>query len=248
MTSKELPDSAKDTARLEVIIPEGHERGEDMTRSQGAMYRALWAFVQSVAYLYFRVRVVGKENVPRTGAFIVAPVHRSNLDTPLVSTITSRRLRYMGKESMWKKKFGAWFFTTAGGFPVERGTADRAAMKATIGVIERGEPMVMFPEGTRQSGPVVEEMFDGPAYVACRTQVPVLPVGVGGTEAAMPKGRNVPPPRKLTVVVGEPMPPPLPAEGKDRVSRRAVKQFTEELRGEIQRLFDEAQRLAGIDQ
>ena len=201
-----------------------------------------------IARGYFRARVYGRENVPRTGAFIVAPVHRSNLDTPLVSAITIRRLRYMGKESMWKKKFGAWFLTTAGGFPVERGTADRAAMNATIEVIERGEPMVMFPEGTRQSGPVVEEMFDGPAYVACRTQVPVVPVGMGGTEEAMPKGRNVPPPRKLTVVVGEPMQPPAPPEGKTRVSRRAVKQFTEDLRDEIQRLFDEAQRLAGVEQ
>lgn len=248
MSAKDLPDSAKDSAEADVIIPEGHERGEHMTRSQEAFYRLLWTLVQVVARGYFRAKVAGKQNVPTTGAFIVAPVHRSNLDTPLVAAITSRRLRYMGKESMWKNKFGAWFFTAGGGFPVERGTADRAAMKATMEVLDRGEPMVMFPEGTRQSGPIVEELFDGPAYVACRTQVPVVPVGIGGTEEAMPKGRNVPPPRRLSLVVGEPMQPPAPPEGKDRVSRRAVKQFTEDLRQEIQRLFDEAQQLAGIDQ
>lgn len=246
MSSKPLPDSARDSADADVIIPEGHHRGEELTLPQRAFYRFLWLLVQLVARGYFRARIVGSENIPSEGAFIVAPVHRSNLDTPLLAAITRRRLRYMGKESMWKKRFGAWFFTAGGGFPVERGTADRAAMKATIEVLERGEPMVMFPEGTRQSGPTIEEIFDGPAYVACRAQVPVVPVGIGGSEEAMPKGRNVPSPRRLTLVVGQPMSPPAPPEGKDRVSRRAVKRFTLDLKAEIQRLFDEAQRLAGV--
>ena len=246
MSAKPLPDSARDSADTDVIIPEGHERGERLTLGQRAFYRSLWVAVELVSRLYFRVRIVGAENVPAEEAFIVAPVHRSNLDTPLVGAITNRRLRYMGKESMWKNRFGAWFFTAGGGFPVERGTADRAALKATIEVLERGEPMVMFPEGTRQSGPVVKEIFDGPAYVASRAQVPIVPVGIGGTEEALPKGRNVPPPRRLTMVIGEPMSPPTPAEGKTRVSRRAVRQFTLDLKAELQRLFDEAQRLAGV--
>src|SRR4029077_15075679 len=100
------------------------------------------------------------------------------------------------------------------------------------------------PEGTRQSGPVVCEMFDGPAYVACRAQVPILPVGLGGTEAAMPKGQRMPPPRQLTIVVGRPIAPPPPTD-RGRVSRHAVKALTAQLRDEIQVLFDEAQVKAG---
>ena len=65
-------------------------------------------------------RVSGAEHVPATGPFILAPVHRSNVDTPWVSLVTKRRMRYMGKDSMWKYKLSAWFFTTAGGFPVHR--------------------------------------------------------------------------------------------------------------------------------
>jgi 1-acyl-sn-glycerol-3-phosphate acyltransferase len=189
--------------------------------------------------------VRGTDKVPRSGAFIVAPIHRSNLDTPVVAAITRRRLRYMGKESLWKSRFGAWFLTAAGGFPVERGTADRAALRACIEVLERGEPLVMFPEGTRQTGPEVQPFFDGPAYVACRTQVPIVPVGIGGTERAMPKGRKLPSPVKMTLVVGEPIVPPPPEAGKERISRRAVKELTEQLSVTIQRLFDEAQELAG---
>ena len=95
----------------------------------------------------------------------------------MIGAISRRRLRYMGKESMWKYKASAWFFTTAGGFPVVRGTADRAALRACVEVIERGEPLVMFPEGTRQSGPVVCEMFDGPAYVGLQDGRPAAAGG-----------------------------------------------------------------------
>jgi 1-acyl-sn-glycerol-3-phosphate acyltransferase len=201
--------------------------------------------VQVVARGYFGLTTRGFDNVPTTGAYIVAPIHRSNLDTPLIGAITRRRLRYMGKESMWKKRFGAWFLTAAGGFPVERGTADRAAIRACLEVLERGEPLVVFPEGTRQSGTTICEMYDGPAYLACRAQVPLLPIGIGGTEAAMPKGHKFPKRTRLSLVVGAPIPPPPPEPGKDRVSRKAIRQLTEQLGEEIQRLFDEARALVG---
>ena len=71
--------------------------------------------------LYFRVEVVGRENFPKTGGVIVSSSHRSNLDTPIICVITQRRLRYMGKESLWKSKFGGWFLTSLGGFPGDAG-------------------------------------------------------------------------------------------------------------------------------
>jgi 1-acyl-sn-glycerol-3-phosphate acyltransferase len=228
-----------------VIIPRGHVRGERQTPLQRAWYRVLWVVVQVVARGYFRTRVRGLENVPRHGAFIVSPIHRSNLDTPLIGVITRRRLRYMGKESLWKSRFGAWFFTMAGGFPVERGHADRAALRACLEVLEAGEPLVLFPEGTRQFGPHIAELFDGPAWLAARAQVPVLPVGLGGSERAMGKGAKLPRPTRMSVVVGPPLAPPTPREGSDRPSRKAVRAFTEELSEAIQEQFATAQELAG---
>jgi 1-acyl-sn-glycerol-3-phosphate acyltransferase len=87
-------------------------------------------------------------------------------------------------------------------------------------------------------------MFDGPAYVSCRTQVPIVPVGIGGSERAMRKGSKKVHPVKLTLVVGQPIWPSPPTEG-GRVSRRAIRELTERLGTEIQVLFDEAQALAG---
>lgn len=230
--------------RIELHIPEGHRRGEQMGRGQRAFYRFMWWFVLSVARGYFRLQVVGADNVPRQGGFIISPIHRSNLDTPAIAPITKRRLRYMGKESLWTSKGGGWFLTTLGGFPVKRGTADREALRACIEVVDRGEPLVMFPEGTRQSGPEVAEMFDGPAYVASRAGVPILPIGIGGSERAMGRGTKLPRPAKLTVVVGQPIWPAPPSAG-GRVPRRAIRELSERLGAEIQVLFDEAQALAG---
>jgi 1-acyl-sn-glycerol-3-phosphate acyltransferase len=234
----------KSLADHEVLIPEGHHAGEVMTFGQKIVYAITWIVSTSIAKTYFRAKVKGHEHVPRTGAFIVSPVHRSNLDSPLIALVTRRRMRFMGKESLWKRGWSAWYFTAAGGFPVERATADRRALNACLEVVERGEPLVMFPEGTRQSGPVITEMFDGPAWLACRAQIPILPIGLGGTEAAMGKGTKFPRPVRMTVVIGEPIQPPARTD-KGRVPRRAVHELSEELRSTLQDLFDEAQVLAG---
>jgi 1-acyl-sn-glycerol-3-phosphate acyltransferase len=214
------------------------------TRANLAFYAFLRVAVYWFCRLFWRVEINGREHVPTTGPFILSPVHRSNVDTLLASTVTKRRLRYMGKDAMWKYRWSAWFFTKGGGFPVHRGTADREAMRTVVHVLERGEPVVMFPEGTRQSGPVVETLYDGPAYVATRTGAPIVPVGIGGSERAMPKGAKFIRPLKIVLVIGQPLEPAVVAAGRS-APRRAVRDLTEQLRAELQKLFDEAQARAG---
>jgi 1-acyl-sn-glycerol-3-phosphate acyltransferase len=218
--------------------------GERQRWWEVALYRFVRSLVLGVAKLFGRIQVIGGSNIPRDRPFILAPVHRSNIDFALVSLVTKRRMRYMGKDSIFKFKFLNPFFHALGAFPVHRGAADREALRTSIAVIESGQPLVMFPEGTRQSGPVVEELFDGTAYVAAKTQVPIVPVGIGGSEAAMPKGSKVIHPAKLVLIVGQPLDPPAPRESGG-TSRRAVKELTDQLRGELQKLFDDAETRAG---
>lgn len=238
------PTIEKVKADEEIFIPKGHTRGEEMSFGQKVMLKLTWLVSVGIARTYFRATVKGREHVPATGAFIISPNHRSNLDSPAVALVTKRRMRFMGKESLWKRKWSAWYFTAAGGFPVERATADRAALNACLEVLQRGEPLVLFPEGTRQSGPVITEMFDGPAWLAARAQVPIVPVGIGGSEKMMGKGAKFPRPSKLAVVIGEPIPAP-PRGPSGRVPRPLVREVTVRLRDDLQRLFDEAQELAG---
>ena len=107
-------------------------------------------------------------------------------------------------------------------------------------MLEAGEPLVLFPEGERKSGPVVQPMFDGAAYVALRAGVPIVPVGIGGSERVMPKGAKVIYPRKVRVIVGEPL--TLPAHGSGRVPRSQTQEMSALLHERLQQLFDEASR------
>jgi 1-acyl-sn-glycerol-3-phosphate acyltransferase len=194
--------------------------------------------------IFWRMTVEGSEHIPATGSFILAPVHRNNVDTPLVCGVGKRRLRYMGKDAMWKYRWSAWFFDSLGGIPVHRGEPDRPAMRRSEDVLAAGDPLVMFPEGTRQSGPIIEHVFDGVAYLALRTGTPIVPVGIGGSEGALPKGSKMIRPVKVALVIGAPIAVSAPAPG-ERVPRRAIKELTAHLTAELQRLFDEAQAKVG---
>jgi 1-acyl-sn-glycerol-3-phosphate acyltransferase len=161
-----------------------------------------------------------------------------------VCGVGKRRLRYMGKDAMWKYRWSAWFFDSLGGIPVHRGEPDRPAMRRSENVLAAGEPLVMFPEGTRQSGPIVEHVFDGVAYLALRTGTTIVPVGIGGSERALPRGSKMIRPVKVALVIGEPIIVTAPEPGQ-RVPRRAVKELTQHLTDELQRLFDAAQAKVG---
>jgi 1-acyl-sn-glycerol-3-phosphate acyltransferase len=211
-------------------------------RSERMLYRFVRSLIMGVAKLFGRVEIHGAERLP-DGPFVLAPVHRSNIDFALVALITKRRMRYMGKDTIFKYRFLNGFFYALGAFPVHRGTADREALRKCVDVINLGQPLVMFPEGTRQFGPEVQELFDGTAYVAGKTQVPIVPVGIGGSEAAMPKGSKMIKPSKLVLVVGEPLAPPSATEG-GRVGRRAIKELTDQLKVDLQKLFDDARARA----
>ncbi len=211
------------------------------------LYQIVRLLILVVAKVFWRVRFEGLENVPRTGPFVLAPVHRSFIDFGIVSGVTRRRMGYMGKESLWNSTLLGKFISTLGAYPVNRGAPDREALRRTLALLERGEPLVLFPEGTRRTGPVVEHLAEGAAFVASRASVPVVPVGIGGSERALPKGKKLPRPVRIHVIVGEPLiPEPIP-EGARHPSRRAVKELTVRMQGVLQELFDTAQRRAGVD-
>lgn len=220
------------------------DHGRPPTRSELALYGFVRGAFVGACRVWFRVRAHGLENVPADGGFILAPVHRSNLDFALVLVTTKRRLRFLAKDSLWKGQgFWAKLFTALGGIPVARGRADREALRTCIEVVEAGEALVMFPEGTRQHGPTVQHCYDGPAFVQGRTGVPIVPAGIGGSETAMPKGTKLPKPHKVRLIVG-PVLPAIDAVGP-KARRSAIRDRTAELHDVIQDLFDQAQIEAG---
>ena len=204
------------------------------------LYRFVRGVVVGLSRLLLRPTIIGRENIPATGPFVLAPVHRSNIDFALAAVLLKRRIRYMGKDSLWKIGVFGRLLSALGAFPVHRGSADREALRRCIEVIEGGEPLVIFPEGQRQVGPTVQPLFEGAAYVAARTGVPIVPVGIGGSEKAMPKGAKFIHPVKTALIVGPVIDPPSAGDGA-RPSRRAIHEVTEQLHTTLQKLFDDAQ-------
>jgi 1-acyl-sn-glycerol-3-phosphate acyltransferase len=221
---------------------------ETFLAGNGIGSRFFYQFVRMIVVVfcrtYMRMTIEGRENIPTTGPFVLAPVHRSYIDTPIASGCTRRRMRFMGKDSLWKKQPFRWILSALGAFPVTRGSADREAIVRCISVLQGGEPLVLFPEGERKEGPVVQPLFDGAAYVACKAGVPIVPVGIGGSEFVMGKHHRLIHPHKVHVIIGCPMTVPASVDG--RMPRSAVKETSAMLHAELQRLFDEAQRKAGV--
>jgi len=207
-----------------------------------SFYRFVRAVVLSVFKVLFRVRVHGRKNVPKRGVYIVAPSHRSVFDIPFAAFITRRRIRFMAKRELFSSRFGRWLFNKLGAISVDRTGTDRAALRETQAALGAGEPVGIFPEGTRRNGPALGELYDGVAYMAMKMGVPVLPVGIGGSEEILASGKVIPKLRKVVIVIGEPI-PPTPSTGVRR--RSEVQALTDELRTRLQECFDEARTGAG---
>jgi 1-acyl-sn-glycerol-3-phosphate acyltransferase len=208
-------------------------------------YRVVRAVVLSVCKVLFRVRVIGREHVPKDGVYVVAPSHRSILDIPFAAFVTRRRIRFMAKKELFSTRLGGWLFSRLGGIPVDREATDRAALRVSVAALEDGEPLAIFPEGTRHHGPVLGDLFDGAAYLAAKLDVAIVPVGVGGSEKILASGKVLPRIHKVVVVVGEPVVPPT--SSARRRPRSEVHALTEVLRERLQACFDEAQAAAGVD-
>ena len=117
----------------------------------GRLFRKLvWYFIRIFLYPYFRVRGSNQHVLNTPGPVILAPVHRSNLDAPLLVVQTPRMIHALAKESLFSGGLISWIMAALGGVPVNRGAADRDALKAAESLLESGSSIIVFPEGTRQ--------------------------------------------------------------------------------------------------
>jgi len=196
------------------------------------LLRGLW-------WMMFRPTVVGKENIPTSGPVLIAPIHRSNVDFAFTIFMTDRKTFFMAKDSLWGVPVLKQLISTMGAFPVKRGTADRESLNFAQQVLEKGEALVLFPEGTRQEGDAVVDLHDGAMFIASRTNAQVVPVGIGHTERAMPRGAKFPRPVKVSIVIGSPISPP---QSDTRVTRSQIAASTEELRANLEAVYQQAMK------
>ncbi|MBI3911787.1 MAG: 1-acyl-sn-glycerol-3-phosphate acyltransferase [Armatimonadetes bacterium] len=154
-----------------------------------------------------RMRVEGRQNVPRTGPVILAPNHISAADWPAVGLSSPRPLVWLAKHTLFEHPATRWFLRLFHVFPVRRGAADRAALRLAEDLLRQGHALVIFPEGRVSPDARLQPLKPGLAFVALRTGVPVVPVALRGTERLLPYGKLIPrfSPRPVVVRFGEPL-------------------------------------------
>ena len=221
-----------------------HDGVERVDTGLTPLYRLLRAVVHLVNRIVFRTSVTPEGTVPAEGPVIIAPVHRSFIDFLVASEVTHRKIHYMAKDTLWKNGLLARILPPLGAFPVHRESADREALRRAQQVLDAGEVLILFPEGERRTGPVVEDLHEGVVFLAARTGATVIPVGIGGSASVMPKGSKFPRPRHIHLEVGTAIPPPQ-RSGSGRIPRSQIHQLTEELTAALQVLYDSSVETTG---
>ena len=209
----------------------------ELDAAKSLTYRGVAGLLRLLARMLFRPDVIGATNIPLEGPVLIAPIHRSNVDFALTLFMSPRKVFFMAKDSLFSVPLLGSLVTHLGAFPVKRGSADRESMSLAEDVLRQGHALVLFPEGTRKEGYNVAPLLDGAMFVASRTGAVVVPVGIGGSDRAMPVGAKFPRPSKIRIVVGHPIAPPT-SEG--RVSRSQVTQKSEELRAALEALYHQS--------
>ena len=148
------------------------------------MYKVIFATVGTVLRMMFRFvfhwRIIGLENIPPGGA-VLAPNHQSFWDIPLIALAVPRRVHFMAKEELFHVPVFGAIIRSLLAFPVKRGMPDRAAIRHAIGLLQSGELVVIFPEGTRTKTGELGKAEAGISLIVSKADTPVVPVGIVGT-------------------------------------------------------------------
>lgn len=151
---------------------------------------------------YFRLRWRGSRHIPKRGPLIIAANHRSFLDPFVISAMTWRPLYFVAKKELFERnRLQTWFLNSLGAFPVDRGNGDADAMGSARHILERGDAVVIFPEGTRIRPGGLGRPRRGVGRLALETGAPVVPVAVIGTERIRTKWKVRP--HKVRMIAGK---------------------------------------------
>jgi 1-acyl-sn-glycerol-3-phosphate acyltransferase len=183
------------------------------------------------------VKIEGRDNVPRRGPVILAANHRSFLDSIFIPLAVSRRVTFVAKAEYFDDPKTAWFFRGCGQIPIRRegGSASERALASATDALSKGQIFGIYPEGTRTRDGYLHRGHTGVARLALRCNVPIVPIGLVGTDEVQPIDARMPKLfRRITVRFGEPIDPTRYEGGAN--DRLALRELTDEVMYEIAQL------------
>lgn len=187
--------------------------------------------VTVVIFIYckivYRLKIVGRKNIPKKGSLIFCGNHRTYLDPPVIVVTSSRRMRFIAKEELRKNLLFRFLIFAFDGIYVKRDSKDIASLKEAMKTLRAGGCIGIFPEGTRNGMEKNEggKLKNGAAYMSLKTNSKIVPIGIKG----VPK-----PFHKVTITYGEPM------DFSELLKEKSAKELedfvSEELKKEIVKL------------
>jgi 1-acyl-sn-glycerol-3-phosphate acyltransferase len=201
------------------------------------LYWVIKIIITPVLRICCRIRVEGKEHLPRSGPVILASNHRSFLDSIFIPLVVRRRVTFVAKAEYFDDKRVAWFFRGVGQIPIRRegGSASERALESATEVLEAGGVFGIYPEGTRTRDGKLHRGHTGVARLALRTGAPIVPVGLIGTDEVQPIDTKLPRLFKtVRIRFGEPIPLDHYAGRHD--DRLALRDVADEVMYEIAQL------------
>ncbi len=149
----------------------------------------------------WRRKIIGIENIPRTGGVLIAPNHRSVADPPIVGSAVNRPMFFMAKQELFDVPVFGWIMHRTNSFPVKRGAQDMGAFRKALKLLKDGMPVLIFPEGGRSKTEGFREARPGLGMFACMAQVPAIPVRVINSDRLSSF-------KPIKIIFGKPIYPP----------------------------------------
>lgn len=154
----------------------------------------------------FGIRYYGQTNIPREGGFLLVSNHQSHLDPPAVGAGVWRQMNFVARKTLFDNRVFGWIIRNIRALPIDRDGLGLGGLKEALRRLKSGEPMVLFPEGTRSPTGEIQPFLPGFTALAIRGKVPVVPAAIDGAFDAWPKGRSFPIfGHKIRVMYGEPI-------------------------------------------
>ncbi len=186
-----------------------HER----TRRRGVNTPVYWlvrAVLQPFLQVYFRLVRGGRHHIPAEGGVLLASNHRSFLDPFVIGCCLRRPIFFVAKQELFENRLIGWFLNCLGAFPIRRGESDEESVKTALALLERGDAIVIFPEGTRIRQGALKQPKRGVGRLALLSGAPVVPIAVHGSEHA--RRGWIFRPVKVKIRIGRPLTFPLVEE------------------------------------
>lgn len=171
---------------------------------------------REILRLGFGLTVTGQQHVPASGPVILAPNHRSDIDPVVMAAATSRHCRFLAAAELLTRPVLGALIRSLRVIPIARGRFDRTAIKECLRCLERGEALVVFPEGHISTNGRLQPAHDGLAFLAMQARVPIIPVGITGTHEVWPSGTRIPRRGRISVHIGPAIVPSRAATRRDQ--------------------------------